>query len=230
MAFTLLITGANRGIGLEFVKQYLADGFRVIACCRNLNAATELQELTKQYDNLQLEKLDVTSIATITALAANIQDPIDILINNAGIYGGKQQSFGESNIEDMQQTFFVNTIAPLKLVEAFTEHVAKSELKTVVAITSKMGSISDNSSGGAYAYRASKTALNMVMRSVAIDIAAQNIKTIVLHPGWVQTDMGGSNALIDATTSVKGMRQVIASKPQVGALSFYAYDGKMLEW
>lgn len=230
MPHTIFITGANRGLGLEFVRQYAAEGERIYAACRHPESADDLKSLQKQYPQIQIIKLDVESFEDIHQLKNQIKEPIDILINNAGILE-TDPALGEISIDHLIHTFTVNAIAPLKMVEALREAVSRSEKKLIVSITSSMGSISDNTSGGYYSYRAAKAALNMLMKSVGHDLAPQGIKVLLLHPGWVKTRMGGEGAMIDAATSISGMKQVIANyHPKPSEVGFYSYAGKLLEW
>lgn len=230
---TVLITGANRGIGLEFVRQYAAEGWRVLACCRKPAAADTLNRLVSQFpDRIQVHALDVTDHQQIEQLAQTLTDqPIDLLINNAGVYPpARGDSFGKTDYAAWQHTFAVNTMAPLKIAEAFIRQVSLSELKTIVTITSKMGSIADNSGGGSYIYRSSKAGVNIVAKSLSIDLSPQRIIVVVLHPGWVKTDMGGPGALITATQSVTGMRRVIGNLTLQDSGKFYAFDGQIVPW
>ena len=230
---TMLITGANRGIGLEFVRQYAADGWRVVACCRKPAAAEALNRLAAQYpDQITVHALDVTDHAQIDQLAQTLSEqPIDLLINNAGVYPpARGDALGETDYAAWQQAFAVNTMAPLKITEAFILQIARSKLKTIVTITSKMGSIADNRGGGSYIYRSSKAGVNIVMKSLSIDLSPQKIIAILLHPGWVKTDMGGPGALITAEQSVTGMRRVIGNLTLQDSGKFYAFDGKEVPW
>lgn len=226
---SVLITGANRGIGLEYVQQYAQEGWHVIACCRSLVHAEGLQMLAKTHPNIQLELLDVADFDQIEALGRKLIDqPIHLLINNAGIY--PDSSFRDIDYAKWMDAFKVNTMSTLKLAEVFIPQLVKAGNAKLVAMTSKMGSIEDNTSGGGYIYRSSKTALNMVMKSLAIDLNKYGVSVAVLHPGWVRTDMGGPNGLIDAQTSVQGLRQVIGMLTLDSSGKFYAYDGKEIAW
>jgi NAD(P)-dependent dehydrogenase (short-subunit alcohol dehydrogenase family) len=226
---TVLITGTNRGIGLEFVKQYAEDGWRVLACCRDPDDASDLQNLADSHSNIEMFALDVGDFPQIEQLANRLRhERIDVLINNAGVY--PSSSLGEIDYEAWATAFEVNSMAPLKMVEAFTPHVANSSLKRIATLSSKMGSLDDNTSGGSYLYRSSKTAVNMVMKSLAIDFKVYGISVVTLHPGWVQTDMGGPNGLIDTRTSVQGLRGVIANLTLQTSGKFIAYDGKEISW
>lgn len=227
--YSVLITGANRGLGLEFTKQYATDGWSVLACCRAAQSASALQSIAKANNQVQLFDLDVADFAQIEALALQLKDQtIDVLINNAGVY--PPSSFGNTNYEEWAKAFKVNSMAPLKMAEAFVQHVTRSQLKKIATLTSKMGSIDDNTSGESYSYRTSKTAVNMVMKSLSIDLKPYGISVVTLHPGWVQTDMGGRNALISTQTSVTGLRNVIEHLNIENTGKFIAYDGKEIAW
>lgn len=227
--YTILITGTNRGIGLEFTRQYAADGWNVIACCRDPQSATALQALANAHQNIQTVVLDVADFAQIEAVALQLKNyKIDVLLNNAGVY--PDSSLGDIDYDDWTTAFKINTMAPLKMAEAFMPHVVASQLKKIATLSSKMGSIDDNSGGGSYIYRSSKTAVNMVMKSLAIDIKPHDVAVVTLHPGWVQTDMGGPNGLINTQTSVAGLRKVITNLSLSNSGKFIAYDGKEIAW
>ena len=224
---TVLITGANRGIGLEFARQYAEAGYRVHAACRAPGSADTLASLGER---VTLHALDVTDHAGIEALAAGLEnEAIDIVINNAGIYG-EAQEFGKIDYAAWQEVMRVNTLAPLKMAECFLPHLEAGKMKMIASITSRMGSIADNNTGGVYIYRSSKAALNAAARSLALDLAPRGITVIVFHPGWVKTDMGGPSALIDAETSVGGMRAVIEGAGPKDSGRFFAYDGAEVPW
>jgi len=224
---TVMITGANRGIGLELARQYAGEGCRVIATCRRPGQADALRALG---GNVSVHGLDVRDGDGVAGLASALSDtPIDILINNAGIYGEKV-GLGSLNFENWLEVLAVNSVAPLRVAEAFLEHVAAGSGKTIVMVTSKMGSITDNTSGGAYIYRSSKAALNAAAKSLALDIAPRGMKCILLHPGWVQTDMGGPNALISVEESAGGMRGVIDGLSDEDNGGFFDYSGKPIPW
>ena len=230
---TVLITGANRGIGLEFARQYAADGWQVVACCRQPQQAEALNRLADQYkDQFSIHRLDVRELAEIDQLSHKLQDlPIDILINNAGVYPHAQNGeFGRISYDDWMEAFRVNTFAPLKMVEALVEQIACSQLKIVATITSKMGSIVDNQRGGSYIYRSSKAAVNMVVKSLAVDLQPRGIIAVLLHPGWVQTDMGGRDALISTKQSVTGMKSILDRVTHSDTGKFIAYDGQHIPW
>jgi NAD(P)-dependent dehydrogenase (short-subunit alcohol dehydrogenase family) len=228
---TVLITGTNRGIGLEFVKQYLDRGHRVLATCRNPDDKGELADLAAANHSVTLMALDVGSEESRASFAAALADtPVDIFINNAGVYGPRDASFGKVDPKEWEQVLFVNSIAPLLLTQEIIGNLREGGDKKLVYITSKMGSIDDNSGGGSYIYRSSKTALNSVVRSLSVDLRDEGFSVAVLHPGWVQTDMGGPNALIDTLTSVSGMIGVIDKLSQANTGQFFNYDGQPIAW
>lgn len=227
--YQVLITGANRGVGLEFTKQYAADGWKVLACCREPESAVALQALASTSKNVQVFALDVGNFSQIDSLALQLKnEAIDVLINNAGVY--PHSGFGDTNYDDWAEAFKVNSMASLKMAEAFVQHITRSQLKKIATLSSKMGSIDDNTSGESYIYRASKSAVNMVMKSLSIDLKPYGISVVTLHPGWVQTDMGGANGLINTQTSVTGLRQVITDLSLESTGQFIAFDGKPINW
>jgi NAD(P)-dependent dehydrogenase (short-subunit alcohol dehydrogenase family) len=231
--YTTLITGANRGIGLELARQYAADGWRVLACCRNPEKADALNKLASQHPNLvQIHALDVTDLGQIDRLAKTLaNESIDLLMNNAGIYPDADfKGFGHTDYAKWMRAFQVNTMATLKMAEAFIKQVARSERKIIATISSKMGSVDDNTSGGAYLYRSSKVAVNMVIKSLALDLKPNDITAVVFNPGWVLTDMGGPNAMIPVEQSVTGLRQVIGKLTQADSGKFLNYDGQEIAW
>ena len=228
---TILITGANRGIGLELTEQFAEDGWQVLACCRNPADAGQLQALIERGLDIELHALDVTDYEQMATLASQLDKrPIDILLSNAGIYGSKGVGFGEVEAQEWRQVLEVNTIAPLMLVQAFVEQVAASQQKLVAVISSKVGSIADNSGGGGYVYRSSKTAVNQVAKSLSIDLADREISVISLHPGWVQTEMGGPNAEISTHESVSGLKNILQSAGRAQSGQFIEFNGDRIPW
>jgi len=226
---TVLVTGANRGIGYEFVKQYSKNNFNVLACCRSAENASELQELAKEVKNIKIYELDVGNINIIKNLSQQLKnEKIDVLINNAGIY--RSSTIGNINYDEWMESFRINTIAPYQIVEAFLDQILNSDLKKVVSITSKMGSIDDNTTGGSYIYRSSKTALNSMMRSLTHDLVDRGIATLTLHPGWVRTDMGGPGGWIDSFESVQGMIREIDKLTIDDSGKYLDYAGKSINW
>ena len=228
---TVLVTGANRGIGLEYTKQYLFAGYEVIATYRSPERMQALTALHADYESqLTLLNMDVTDDNAITVAAMAVTDkPIDILICNAGVYG-PYSDVGESDTQGWLDTFHTNTIAPMHIVEAFLPNILKGNDRKIVLMTSKMGSMEDNGSGGSYIYRSSKAALNAVGKSLALDLQSENIVVLLMHPGWVQTDMTSPNAPMTPTASVTAMRKVIEQAALVNTGRFWAYDGKEIPW
>jgi NAD(P)-dependent dehydrogenase (short-subunit alcohol dehydrogenase family) len=223
---TLLITGANRGIGLELTRRYLADGWDVIACCRDPKAAATLAALKGK---LTLEALEVTDEAAVDALAAKYRDrPIDLLLNNAGIYGNRDGAKTVSDFDSFRQVLAVNSVAPMKVALAFLPAVQKAKGK-IATISSRMGSIAEGA-GGAYVYRASKAAVNAAMHNLALDLKADGVTVIVLHPGWVKTDMGGASAAVEVADSGAGLKQAIDRATIRDTGKFFNYDGSELPW
>ncbi len=228
---TILVTGANRGIGLELIRQFAADDWRVIACARNLDAADQLQALAAGSANVELQELDVTDYERMQSLGAELATTaIDILLSNAGIYGPKGVAFGAVDAERWREVLEVNTIAPLMLAQAFVDSVATSKRKLIAVVSSKVGSIADNSSGGSYAYRSSKSAVNQVVKSLSIDLADRGITTLSLHPGWVLTEMGGPNAEIDTRESVAGLKSILQQAGPAQNGCFIEYNGQPIPW
>ena len=229
---TVLITGANRGLGLEFCRQYAEQDWHVIACSRNPDDAFDLNKLAGRHSNVQLEQLDVSEFAQIDALSGKLAaQPIDVLINNAGIYtDNKSNGFGHIDYQAWTQSLVVNTEAPVKMAEAFLPQIKKSDKKLIVNISSLMGSMADNDSGGSIFYRSSKAALNAAMKSLAIELKDQSVGVLIFHPGWVKTDMGGPNGLINADQSITGMRALIENFSLEQSGSFVQYDGTPMPW
>lgn len=230
---TVLVTGASRGLGLELVRQYAAEGWDVLACARDPHQAEELRELAEQSQGrVAVHPLDVTDFDAIGSLALELERrSIDVLINNAGTMGSRVGAFGSVDFAEWEGVFRLNAFAPMRMAEAFAGHVARSAQKKLVSISTLMASMARNNMGGFYAYRASKAALNAIMVSLSLDLGRRHgILAATLHPGWVRTDMGGGRAEIDPRTSVAGMRQVIASLTKERAGRFWAYDGSELPW
>ena len=227
----IFLTGANRGIGLEFARQFIARGDRVIASVREPAAATALQELAANASGaLEIIALDTTSPEGWCAVAGMLMErSLDLLVNNAGIYR-REGPLGEFQYEAFRESFEVNTLAPLRGLEACLPALRRGTHKKVVTLTSKMGSITENTSGGAYAYRTSKTSVNSAMRSAALDLKSEGFTVAVFHPGWVQTEMGGPNALIDVHTSVSSMLKQIDDLRPSETGSFLEWSGGHIGW
>lgn len=229
---TTLITGANRGIGLELVKQYLDDKWRVIACCRDPNHANELQQLQQQFaSTLTICKLDVADYQAIKSLSQQLaNEKIDVLINNAGVIGAHGDTLDTIDPSVWLETFKINSIAPTLMTQAFANQVGQSQNKLIVNVSSTMGSIAENTSGGYYIYRSSKSALNAVTKSLSIELKPKGITVISLHPGWVQTDMGGKEAPLAPELSVAGIRMVLSDLTINETGLFVAFDGRKIPW
>jgi len=223
---TVLITGASRGLGLEFTRHYAAAGWRVHACARN-PAAPALKAVA---GDVRTHKLEATDWDGIRQLAGTLRaEAIDVLLANAGVSGDAANELGTIDPAVWTQTFVTNALAPIKLAEAFADHVAASGHKLMIAITSRLGSIALNE-GGRYAYRASKTALNMGWSSLSADMRGRGITCVVLHPGWVSTDMGGPQAPVTPPQSIAGMTKVIAGIKAADTGKFFNFDGAPLPW
>jgi NAD(P)-dependent dehydrogenase (short-subunit alcohol dehydrogenase family) len=228
----VLITGASRGLGFELAKQYAVEGWRVVACCRKPEDAIALKKLAPSArDMISVVAMDVADNDTVRNAALTLKDVVvDILINSAGIAGVPQQSTGKIDYASWARVLDVNTMGPLRVLEAFTDNLARSERRLVVTITSGMGSLADNTSGGSIAYRSSKAAVNMVMRSAAIDLAPRGITCVLINPGWVKTDMGGPDATLSPQQSVSAMRRLIETLGPNDSGKFYNYDGREYPW
>ncbi len=225
---SVLITGASRGLGLEFTRQYAADGWRVFAACRDPAGAKDLAAVE---GDVSAETLDVDDGPQVAALAKKLSgQPIDVLINNAGIYGPKDLTRDTIDYDAWGQVFRTNAMSPLAVSAAFAANVAQGGQKKIIALSSIMGSIAENDSSGDFIYRSSKAAVNAVMKSLAGDLKSEGITVTVVHPGWVLTDMGGPEAAIDATESVTGMRAVIAGLKESDSGRFLNYDGTEIPW
>ena len=227
----LLITGANRGLGLEFVRSYAAEGWRVHACCRHPEKAKALAEIAEGGGDVVLHKLDVTDGLRVASLARALADePIDILINNSGVFHKGAGEFGSVDFGDWVEELKVNTIAPARMVERFVEQVAASERKLVVNISSGMGSIAGTKTGDSMIYRSSKAGLNMVAKCLANTLAERGIAVVALSPGWVATDMGGRGAPVSVEESVGGIRRVIADLEPADSGKFLTWRGMEHPW
>jgi NAD(P)-dependent dehydrogenase (short-subunit alcohol dehydrogenase family) len=225
-----VVTGGNRGIGLEFVDQLTARGDSVIATARNPSDARELQLLADERD-VEIFALDISEPESVSAFGRELADrSIDVLINNAGVLhrgGGPHEGF---EFGEIQTDFEVNVKGTLRVVEALLDNVAAEGGGKIVNLTSKMGSIADNGSGGSYAYRISKAALNMATKSLAIDLEDDNIAAFVVHPGWVQTRMGGDGALITTEESVTNLLARIDEAGTEESGQFLEWNGGEIPW
>ncbi len=236
MPSTVMITGANRGLGLEFVRQYAADGWRVLSTYRNPAESGELLDLARQ-ENVEAFLLDVSDFDAISALAAELDsEAIDVFLSNAGLFGPKpgaesdlRQSFGHIDYGIVRQVLTINTLAPLKCAEAFVEQVARSGQRKFVALSSSEGSIS-RARRDLYAYRTSKAALNMVTRLLSGDLASRGITVVSVCPGWVRTRMGGKSAKLELEPAIADMRTLIARLNRDDSGSFIESPGRPLPY
>jgi len=229
---TVLITGANRGIGLEHAARYAAAGATVYTGVRDAAKAEDLQKLAKQYPGrVVLFDYDAADAkAPAAAKAALKGTPVDLLFVNAGVYGDRKQQLGGIDPVDFANTLAINTIAPMMLVEALVDEVAASARKVIAFQSSKMGSNADSRSGGSYVYRASKAALNKIASTLAEDLKPRGVTVVTLHPGWVRTDMGGSNADISVAECVDSQQALFEKLDLAKTGGFYNYDGSTIAW
>ena len=244
---TVLVTGANRGLGLEFVRQYLKASrppAHIVATCRDPSKATDLQSLASTNPNVHVLRLEVKDYASFPSLVEQVSQIVgssglSVLINNAGMFN--KVSLTDGGAELIVENFEINAVSPFMLIRAFLPLIEKAKasvgtgVQPVIAnITSKMGSIDDNTSGGHYAYRASKSGLNMISKSLQVDLEPNGVRVAAIHPGWVQTDMGGANATLTPELSVSNMVQTIerVSRSEIGndGKIFLNFDGKVIPW
>jgi NAD(P)-dependent dehydrogenase (short-subunit alcohol dehydrogenase family) len=221
---TVLVTGCDTGLGVEFARQYAADGHRVFATCLDPLTASETNAIR---GDIEVVKLDITDHAAIAALAQKLsKDAIDVLLNNAGI-GRPHPPFGETDYPFWRTILETNLIGPMKMAETFVEHVARSDNKSMAFVSSRMGSIALNNSGGSYSYRSSKAGLNMIVKTLAVDLAHRHICVLALHPGWAMTEPG---ARVPVAESVAGMRGVINRAGRHHTGSYVTYNDQPLPW
>ena len=223
---TAVVTGASRGIGSEFVVRLLDKGWRVYAGFRQDKHRLDLLE----NENLITCQLDVTDNVSIELFSNNIGYPVDLLINNAGVPDGRWRNIKEIDDEWALDVININSLGPVRLVRSLYDKMGGENLSTVVMISSLMGSIDDCHSGRSYAYRASKTALNMFTVAMKKESLEDNISFLILHPGWVKTRMGGENAPVEMNTSVDGMMRLIEEHNLEDSGRFVQYDGVDLPW
>jgi NAD(P)-dependent dehydrogenase (short-subunit alcohol dehydrogenase family) len=222
---TVLITGANRGIGLELARQYSADGWQVIGTARRPDAAIELRDL-----GAQVVQLDVTDQESVERLAEELGDAsIDMLINNAGILP-MARTISDVNFDDFNRAIAVNTVGPIRVTQALLANLRAGTGRTVINISSNLGSIAENTGGGFYGYRESKAALNMFTKSLSAELKADGFTCVVMHPGWVQTDMGGSSAPVTVQQSANGIRAVIANLTPADTGTYWTFEGEQMPW
>ncbi|MDX1379943.1 MAG: SDR family oxidoreductase [Xanthomonadales bacterium] len=224
----VLVTGANRGLGLGFARAFAGDGWDVIAVVRN--GSPELEALAG--DGVEIHLLDLCDDDELSALPARLaRQPLDLLINNAGRMGEpKRQGFGHFDRAVWRDVFDINLFTPMRLAELLAPNLERAERPRIVTLSSSLASMQLNEHGGLYAYRASKAAVNAITKSLALDLQDRGIIAVALNPGWVRTDMGGSDAELDVETSVDGMLRVIAGLRPDDSGKFLSWDGRELPW
>ena len=239
---TAFITGSNRGLGLEFVRQLGKTGWNILATCRSPEKAEGLSRVSKEFPGkIEVHGLDISKSDAITVLAQTLADrPIDLLLCNAGFNpdsaklarisgpnGGRIQDFDDTM---WFQVFLVNLIGPLRIAAAFSENVMRSDRRIMAFISTRMTNIEENMDGARYMYRTSKAALNVAIRNLSLELGPQNVTCLALHPGWVRTDMGGPNADVSAEESVSGLiKTILRAAPQDNG-KFFDYKGKQLKF
>ena len=222
---TWLVTGANRGIGLEMVRQLVARGDTAIATARRPDDAAALRDL-----GVKLLPLDVADGASVRRMRELLGDtPIDVLVNNAGV-GGPGRSIADLDVDAVRATLEVNTLGPIRVTQALLPNLRAGSGKKIAHVTSLMGSIADNGSGGAYGYRASKAALNMFNKNLSLELGREGFICVVLNPGWVKTDLGGERAPTAVDDSVRGLLRVIDQVVADDNGTFINHDGRRLPW
>ncbi len=223
---TVLVTGANRGLGLEFARQYSADGWEVHACCREPHKADELRALP-----VTVHALDVRDLDAVARLAETLKGrPIDLLLANAGVYGPAKMLLGQLDYAAWMEVFAVNVLGPVRLAECFADHVAASGRKIIACVSSQMGSVALNTTGRHYLYRSSKAALNAAAKSLAIDLRDRGVSVVTLHPGWVKTDMGGQDADLEIADAVRSSRKTLDGVTPAQSGRFLNHDGSEMPW
>ncbi len=229
----VLVTGANRGLGLEFVRQYAEAGARVFAACRDPAGAGALREICSGHHGADILELDVTDAEAIDAAVEDIgadgDGHLDILINNAGL-SPRGEFFENLTPDTMLEVYAVNTVAPAIVAQRCRPLLARAEHPRIANISSTMGSLAQKDYGRFYSYASSKAALNMITRAAACDLAAEGIIVTALHPGWVQTDLGGPKAELTPAESVTGLIEVIAGLSPAQSGRFLAWDGSEPPW
>lgn len=239
----VLITGANRGIGLALTRTFAAHGWQVDACCRAPERAAALRSLaTSNTGRIVVRRVDVADLASIDALAREVGDgPIDLLLNNAGVMSGAtgveasdrtrtDQQFGKLDFEAWMRVMRINLLGPARMSEVFADHVARSTRKTIAIVSSIRGSITSIDASGPYHYCTSKTAVNMLMRNICVELGPRGIIAVSLHPGWARTDMGGAGAPVAVEDSARGLFKVLDELTPAQAGRFFTWEGKTLEW
>jgi NAD(P)-dependent dehydrogenase (short-subunit alcohol dehydrogenase family) len=234
---TILITGANRGLGLEFARQYAADGWEVLAASRQPEMSADLKQLAAQHPTVALHRLDVTEEESMQDLADKLDGkPIDVLLHSSGVYPREGQHIGEINYDGWREAMETNLFGVMRVTEALLGNVAASQRKQIVAISTSLSSVhgvqgsSVVQAGTSYQYRSSKTALNMALSILAKELESRGISVVLLDPGWVKTDMGGAHAPLSPKESIAGMRKVLSGNPMEISGRFLGHDGMARPW
>ena len=234
---TIFVTGTNKGLGYEFVRQYLKLGYKVIATCRNISHANNLISLRSiSSDKLKLVEMDLNDVGSVKNLSKTLKnDVIDIFISNAatnlGYISNKEKNiFGAIDEKIWMEVLKLNCVMPLMIAQQLKENILNGVEKKMVFMSAKTASIKDNSSGGMYINRSTRTALNQVVKSLSIDLEKDHVNVLAMSPGWVKTDSGGKGALIDIKTSVVGMINVISKLNRESSGSFMDYKGEIIPW
>jgi len=234
---TVFVTGTNKGLGYEFVRQYLKLGYKVIATCRNISHANNLISLRSiSSDKLKLVEMDLNDVGSVKNLSKILKnDVIDIFISNAatnlGYISNKEKNiFGVIDEKIWMEVLKLNCVMPLMIAQQLKENILNGVEKKMVFMSAKTASIKDNSSGGMYINRSTRTALNQVVKSLSIDLEKDHVNVLAMSPGWVKTDSGGKGALIDIKTSVVGMINVISKLNRESSGSFMDYKGEIIPW
>ena len=230
---SILVTGSNRGLGLEWVRQYAEFGWRVYATCRHPEQADALQQLAETYPTMSVHRLDVTDAEHIQQLARELSGQhLDILVNNAGVYFERwgKDKLGSIDYAAWLDTYQVNVLGAIRVTEALRTRLAQSSKRLVVMTTSHMGSISETAGPNDYAYRSSKAALNSVVKGLTYELAPLGIGLLLVHPGWVRTRMGGNQGRFSVSESVDNMRKLVDAFQIQHSGRFYRYDGAIIPW
>jgi len=229
----VMVVGASRGLGLEFTRQWLHAGCEVHALARDPRRAEELHRLSEESPSLVVDACDVTDDESVEAALSRFRDrwaSLDILINNAGTAGPTDERLANLDLEETIKVFDTNVLGPIRMLRGLAKVLEQGTNPRAVQITSRMGSIADNESGAWWAYRMSKAALNMATKNAAIELGARGITCVVLHPGWVRTDMGGPNATLSVQDSVAAMIRIIQRLGPSDNGCFFGIDGEPLPW
>ncbi len=229
----ILITGSNRGLGLEWVRQYAGLGWRVYATYRFPEHADDLKHLSRQHGNISIHQLDVTQDIHIRGICGELKETgLDILVNNAGVYFERwgKDKLGAIDYAAWLESFNVNTLGAVRMTEALRKNIARSEKRLAVAVTSHMGSIEDITTPNDYAYRSSKAALNAAMKGLVCELSRSGVGILLVHPGWVRTRMGGNEAPLSAEKSVRNMRMLVDNFTLKDSGRFFRHDGVIIPW